>query len=183
MNGASTTVATLKAVVDAVNAVLAAEVPHLTTGIGGDEQWRSGIFPRIIWIPSMDTFGPPNPSGIEPRALRTRFVGFDVHLWAEVVSAEDPLTPCEKLLAQLIWALHQVVGPAGYRLGDGGFVGLKEGGDLTQFGRAYLLHLAIEVPLVQTPGAYLVTVTSTPNPSTEMTFPDGSTAGPATPAP
>lgn len=49
--------------------------------------------PRYVWVPTRDTFGPPERAGGSGRALYTRSAGLELHLWTDTqADAEERIT-------------------------------------------------------------------------------------------
>ncbi len=57
--------------------------------------------PRYVWVPTRDTFAPPERAGGNPRPILTREAGLELHLWADTVADAET-----RLLSVLV-ALHE----------------------------------------------------------------------------
>ncbi len=111
--------------------------------------------PRLVWIPTTDSFGPPVRIGQTPRALRGRVAGLDCAVWGPIdqPSPADPLadlTGTEELLRQVVVALHQEMRA---RFGDGETLDISgaewlQPGQITNRGMVCLLRLALKVPVL-----------------------------------
>ena len=138
----------LATIIDAVSAVLPFRAETL---IGEENLSAAGAPPRIVWVPSNDSFSPASERGRpEQRSLATRRVGVDVHLWGADLAA------AEAMIDGFVWALRQVVG-ANYELLGGSW----KGQSVTAKGRAYILGIAMHVPVVE-PKLDHVTITAVP---------------------
>jgi hypothetical protein len=99
--------------------------------------------PRLVWVPFADTFGPPVQVGANPKSYATRVAGVDCAVWGE------DLAKTEEMVNDLIVALHrECVSRGNYELRGGEWI---TAGELTNNGIVYLLHLAIDVPIVGKP--------------------------------
>jgi len=100
--------------------------------------------PRVIWVPSRDRYGPPESTGANPRQLRTRLAGCEVHVWGRDYEAT------EELLNLLQAAIHYVAYGC-YQLdqGEAGWLALE--GPLQNLGRAYVFHVVFKIPVTDAP--------------------------------
>ena len=88
-------------VVALVNPLLVAAFPTLEVQIGGEFVTEQSAPPRMVWVPTADTFeGAEQHQAAEPRAIMTRVSGCDVHIWGATVLAT------EQLIQTLIQTLH-----------------------------------------------------------------------------
>ena len=110
--------------------------------------------PRLVWLPTSDSFGPPVQVGANPKSYATRVAGVDCAVWGE------DLAKTETMINDLIVALHrECVSRGNYELRGAEWV---TAGELTNNGIVYLLRLAIYIPIVGTPAIPV-------RPKTEMT--------------
>ena len=101
--------------------------------------------PRLVWIPTTDSFGPPVKVGANPRSYATRVAGVDCAVWGE------DLGKTEEMGNDLIVALHRVcVSRGNYELRGAEWV---TAGEFLNNGIVYLLRLAFEIPIVDRPAA------------------------------
>ena len=99
--------------------------------------------PRLVWIPTTDSFGPPVQVGANPKSYATRVAGVDCAVWGE------DLAKTEDMANDLIVAIHQQCKSRGnYEVRGAEWV---TAGELTNNGIVYLLHLAIDIPIVGKP--------------------------------
>jgi hypothetical protein len=99
--------------------------------------------PRLVWIPTTDSFGPPVQVGANPKSYATRVAGVDCAVWGE------DLAKTEEMANDLIVAIHQQCKSRGnYEVRGAEWV---TAGELTNNGIVYLLHLAIDIPIVGRP--------------------------------
>ncbi len=99
--------------------------------------------PRLVWVPSADSFGPPVQVGANPKSYATRVAGVDCAVWGE------DLAKTEEMVNDLIVALHrECMSRGNYELRGGEWI---TAGELTNNGIVFLLHLAIAVPIVGRP--------------------------------
>jgi hypothetical protein len=88
----------IQAVMAEINTGRATAIPY---GIGEDEVAKFGSPPRIVWVPTEDSFGS-GQGGMQPRQVKTRIAGLEVHVWA--ASFADT----ETLLHDMVCALDAV---------------------------------------------------------------------------
>jgi hypothetical protein len=99
--------------------------------------------PRLVWIPTADSFGPPVKVGANPKSYATRTAGLDCAIWG------PDLATTEAMANDLIVALHQqCLSRGNYELRGAEWI---TAGELTNNGIVYLLHLAIDIPIVGVP--------------------------------
>jgi hypothetical protein len=88
----------------------------VTSIIGEQGIAESTTPPKLVWVPTRDTFGPPNVLGPHPqgRSVRTRRAGIDLHVWAAAVTptpgidqAAANLTAAERMLNDILYAIDQ----------------------------------------------------------------------------
>jgi hypothetical protein len=159
--------------------------------------------PRVTWVPTQDTFGPPTAPAMTkaaqaayfaanggkqiPRSLATRYVGLEAHIWAgTAVGAVDDYSAAEALLGAVVSALrHQAYGVV--HLGASAWVNPRstEGNTL---GHRYVLNLSIEVPVLEVqdnatpqPGERTTLTTFTPQTDQMGPIPPGATTFTQTP--
>lgn len=114
-------------------------VPKRGTGMGGPVM----AMPRAIQI----AWAAANPTKQIPRALHTRAVNVEAHLWAGEHAAGDDFSATEALLDATISALHhQAYGCYTYH----GEEWIPTGTDTMALGRRLVLFLDIMVPVLET---------------------------------
>jgi hypothetical protein len=117
-----------------LNAGREAPIPVLL----GDEHLEvHGSPPRIVCVPTTDTFAPAEKGGVNPRPLRTRSIGSFWRVWA---ASHDE---AEQLLNDLIVAVHVVTGGC-YQLGECDWL---TKGALTHLGAACDLDVQFLTPI------------------------------------
>lgn len=99
--------------------------------------------PRIVEVPSKDTFGMnvPMSSAGASRAIRTRFAGWEIHFWGATRSDTEILLHDYILAAQ-----RQAYGTI--TLGSGTW---NRRTRIAQRGFEYILNMTVEVPILDTP--------------------------------
>jgi len=111
--------------------------------------------PRLVWIPTADSFGPPVKVGANPKSYATRVAGVDCAVWGE------DLAKTEEMVNDLIVALHQqCLSRGNYELRGAEW---STAGELTNNGIVYLLRLAIDIPIVGVPAVPVRPQTETLN--------------------
>jgi len=118
--------------------------------------------PRVTWVPTQDSFNlqPPamtrsvqqaflaaNPGKQIPRAIATRQVGVEAHIWAgNNPGSADDYSLTEALVGAVISALrHQAYGVV--HLLGGAWV--NPGVEANKLGHRYVLNLAIDIPVLE----------------------------------
>ena len=156
-------------------AEIATKLPPGTTNlVGGKHISAGGTPPRVVWVPTEDTFSAARQHGAEPRSVKTRIAGVLVHIWAKGAQADGSgdLSATEQLVNDLLWATHQVA-YGSYDVKRGSWLG-NDGEELTTLGRVYLLELDFQVPITA-PAATTQTI-DTAVVQGGMTFPSGDVA-------
>jgi hypothetical protein len=91
---------------DIISAVLSelnsSRTPKLDQLIGEKHIQAHGRPPRLVWVPTSDSFEPPIKASDNPRALRTRVCGVDCHVWGA------DLGVAELLVNDVCVAVHRV---------------------------------------------------------------------------
>jgi hypothetical protein len=114
----------------------------------GDEHLEEhGRPPRVVCVPTSDTFSPAEKGGHNPRPIRTRNIGTFWRVWA--LSLAD----AETMLNDLIAAVHVATG-GNYSLGEADWL---TKGSLTQLGAACDVDLTFQVPVTARPHATATT--------------------------
>ena len=117
--------------------------PPVQSFIGEKYIAQNDTPPRLVWIPTTDTFGPPVKVGANPKAYATRVAGVDCAVWGE------DLGKTEQMVNDLIVALHrECLSRGNYELRGAEWI---TAGELTNNGIVYLLRLAIDIPIVGPP--------------------------------
>jgi len=122
------------------------ERPHrIPSFIGEKYIAQNDTPPRLVWIPTTASFGPPVQVGANPKSYATRVAGVDCAVWGE------DLAKTEEMVNDLIVAIHQQCRSRGnYELRGAEWV---TAGEFLNNGIVYLLRLAIEIPIVGRPAA------------------------------
>jgi hypothetical protein len=137
--------------------VIAAVNPLLPAGTSvatGAEHLADAVAaPRVVWVPTTEGAGPivQHWAG-EPRALYTRRVGVDLHLWG------GDLAATEALVASVVRAVRAAVG-ASYEVGAGTWPS-QDAASVASRGRECVLQITFLVPVTDAP-LTTGTVTST----------------------
>lgn len=110
--------------------------------------------PRYVWVPTRDTFAPPERAGGNPRPVLTREAGLELHLWADTVADAET-----RLLAVLL-ALHDE-GATSVMFGSANWSGPSA------IGRGVLvtLELRLKTPVVRAAAAVGQATTVAPDAS------------------
>ncbi len=99
--------------------------------------------PRVIWVPSRDRYGPPMSTGADPRQLRTRLAGCEVHVWERDYEAVE-------VLLNLVQAAIHAVAYGCYSIeAEAGWLALD--GPLQHLGRVYVFHAVFMIPVTAAP--------------------------------
>jgi hypothetical protein len=123
--------------------------------------------PRLVWIPTSDTFNPPVFVGANPKCYATRVAGVDCAVWGGKVAE------AEEMANDLIVAIHEQCRSRGnYELRGAEWI---TAGEFMNNGVVYLLHLAFEIPVVGRPAT--VTRPETETQFVAITLPLGATDG------
>lgn len=112
--------------------------------------------PWLVWVPTRDTFGPPRnrASSLKvPKPLLTRLAGVDLHVYAVDTVGTDHLGATETFVNRVLYALAEVL-QSDLSVEGGEW----EAVDVAQYGRGYVLHLRIAIPVI--PYATPVTTTT-----------------------
>lgn len=118
--------------------------PDVQVLVGGKNLAANDQPPRIVIVPTSDSFVPPAHVGGTPRALYGRQVGFVLHLWG--ASFEDT----EALLLDAVVALRRAVSGPALSLGGADWIG--QDGELMKHGDACELTCSVTLPVYdQTP--------------------------------
>jgi hypothetical protein len=124
---------------------ISALLPPGTKSVVGPEHLKAhDAPPRVVWVPSRDRYGPPESTGANPRSLRTRLAGCEVHVWGADYDATEALL-------NLVQAAIHYVTYGSYQLdqGDAGWLALD--GPLQNLGRAYVFHVVFKIPVTEAP--------------------------------
>lgn len=118
--------------IDAYNDVMASErLSGVKVKWYGDPSTLTspGANPRVIWVPTKDTFGPPdtlfrqeafvNGARVIETSRWCRFAGCDVYLFTDFASQDRGLRAMEQLINEFQMALYEVIGAPGpnYQIG------------------------------------------------------------------
>lgn len=99
--------------------------------------------PRIVWVPSEDTFQAPMDRGKNPRPLWDRKAGCEVHIWGE---SFEQIEGCGGLMETFIATLHKVAYGI-YELERGRWAGEQD--QQLSLGELYILPFSVLVPVTQ----------------------------------
>lgn len=109
------------------------------TKVGSEWIHDEGDFPRIIVVPSGDTYQAPSKHSRNPSSELTANEGFVCHIWGQ------DYDHCRALRSQFILSLLYVTGNSA-SIGRGVWT---EAPDKARRGREYVLSFVIETPVVQ----------------------------------
>jgi hypothetical protein len=126
-------------VFSAVGSALA--TPGVSQAFGSEYLAASGTTPRIVWVPTSDSFDVAQWRGsamADPRALHTSASGLEVHCWA------DDTASAIALRDDFIRALRTSIGP-NYELEGGRLIGQA----WASKGRVYVLTLTLRIPIAE----------------------------------
>jgi hypothetical protein len=152
----------LKQITDAVTAQLAADGVTVTVEFGGENVYRHDAPPRLVWVPKSGQGAAPAPSGGSPRAIRTRVVTVEAHVWGASTdpnaTSGDHFAAAEALLNSIAAAVHRVA------VGSYEFVGEtwpELNDQLLALGRVVVATFVFRIPVTAPPVA-----TATPTAAT-----------------
>lgn len=121
--------------------------PPIPVLLGAENLKGNGAFPRIVFVPTRDHFGPAENQSADPPQLATRFAGCEVHVWGG-----PNFDDTEELLDQ-VWAAIFFLGEASFEPGEpSGWAQKHIDGGLIVSGKLYVLTLYFKVPV--TAGSY-----------------------------
>lgn len=139
----------------------AATVP--TTSIIGEQgEAQNEAPPRLVWVPTRDTFGGPNTVGPSPvgRSVGTRHAGLNCEVYAAPASTPSPaanLAACEQMVNDLLCAVFEELrigtsadGSTWFGQGVKHTVGGQEWrtkGTLMQAGAGCVVELVVDLPI------------------------------------
>ena len=154
----------------ALGASVGASTIPITSIIGEQGEGQNDAPPRLVWVPSRDSFGPALQIGPKPRgrSVRSRRAGVDCHLWAPAASpgpgvnlATASLSAAEQVLNDLLAAVHEELraGTAAdadtwwshgckYELGSCEW---QTRGTLMQNGCECIVEMTFELPVLDSP--------------------------------
>lgn len=122
-------------------------VKPIPSAIGEDQLDANTLPPRLVWVPSTDTFGPAESVG--RGQLRTRLAGCFCRVWGR------DFAEAESLLNDLIVAVH-AVSVGSYQLGNADWL---TKGSATTLGAACDLDLIFSVPVTARQTTRAITAT------------------------
>ncbi len=121
-------------------------VPHF---FGAEHLAEHANPPRVVWVPSFDTFGPAKRTGRNPKNVLTRAAGADLWLWNIAGDGNDRLEnhrATEQLLNDVLALLYQEF--------SGSLEVLRvewgrwQEGAWLNFGGSCVLSIQLDVPIV-----------------------------------
>jgi hypothetical protein len=135
--------------------------------------------PAIVWAPTEDEFelGARGSSGHRyPKSMGDRIAGAECHIWTKGGQSDSvtELAAMELLIERIVVALVETVGAANLVLRGGVWQG-SDGETLAQYGRGYILRLAIRLPIIEAAAdaaETTKTVTNTDDLGGTMVFPN-----------
>jgi hypothetical protein len=153
----------LTSIFAAVNALLPTGTYH---DVGADKIRAQGSWPRVIWVPGTEDFGPALGQGGDgtgtPPPIWTRMANVEIHIWGQT------LDTTEALVQKVIQAIHANCWGA-YQLQGGQWVGDTGASDIT--GAVYVLSAMFLIPVTRAPE---VMASPSHMPTTvEIDFPSG----------
>jgi len=129
---------TARAVIEAIMAEVALDVPGVTYAVGPRECAATGAPPRVEWLPGDGAFQGPQRSGDNPRPLQNRWLTFHAKCWGADGDA------AEALMEAVVRALHLTLTIGGYRVQGEGWVAAAQ---LSE-GDAVILQLQLGLPVL-----------------------------------
>ena len=115
---------------------------RLDTLMGEKHIMAVGVPPRVVWVPTDDSFGPTENLGAQPRQVYTRIAGVGVHIWG------PDLAQTEKLLNDLVAAIRQTVTGPNVNLESATWI---TEGELMALGAVCVLRAAFKIPITEAP--------------------------------
>jgi hypothetical protein len=125
-------------IISTVDAELEAADVELTSLVGAHHLAAEGAPPRVVWVPTEDSFGPAEKGGVEPRQLRTRIAGVEAHVWGQDLAAT------EALVNSVIAAVHAAA-HGSYAVSSGRWYG--QDGEVLHFGTVCVLSFQFRIPV------------------------------------
>lgn len=129
-------------------------VAHLNTGrdepipsyLGEKYKAQNDAPPRLVWVPTSDTFGPAVRIGANPKSVANRVAGVECRIWGAT------LADTEALLNDVLVAARRM---------GGGLLEMRGGewqteGELANEGFLYVMSLAVQIPVTE-PAAVAIT--------------------------
>lgn len=180
--------------VDVFEAVSAnANLASVTSVLGAERREEFDVPPRLVWMPSSDTFeagkrvNAPNSTTLtqhKQASVGTRWAGVRVLVWAESTAAdktpEADVRAVEDLVRKLLVAVHEECF-GNYRVSGMEWTG-ADGAELVQQGRACLVSMAFAVPIFKdAPTTGTLAVINTSGMEGTLDLPDSDVT--ATPSP
>jgi len=152
----------LTATFNTIAAAMLAAFPTLQTGLGQRALDAAGSYPRMVWVPTRDTFTAPTRDRALQRSLRTCETSVVVFLWGEDIAAVEDLR--ERLLTEL-----QAAAPGAWDVSTGEWAGPG----VTTAGEQLALTIALKFSQHELPAPTTVTITAVAPDTTASADPDG----------
>lgn len=108
------------------------------TRLGSKYVYEYKDFPRIVAVPTKDSFGPPEKFGVNPKSELTTREGFDIRIWAMNYDQ------CRAFKSQFILSLRYVCGGACAVVAGS----WTPNADRNRRGEEYVLQVTIDTPVV-----------------------------------
>lgn len=161
----------LSTIFAAINTSLATQFSGITTRVGADQLRIEDGPPRVVWVPTSETFGPSETTGDsflpgatkQPAPLFTRIVTVEAHIWAASPDA------VEALITGVVQATYGITFGS-FDL-QGGQWQLANNEEL-HFGAGYVMNMIIKIPVTRLADTYSLPITSMPI-SREVDMPNG----------
>lgn len=133
-------------VISAIVEDLQTIIPAVTSKVGAQYiANHEDAPPRLVWVPQLDTFGPPITMSENPRQLLTRQTRVVIHVWGDTPSHDGDLGPIETLIQTLVASIYRVC--HGYfEMGTGTWA--SQTGQINTDGHLYLLEVTFQIPIV-----------------------------------
>jgi hypothetical protein len=130
---------------DLVREPLRQRIPGVDIHLGQKATKEHGKPPRVVWVPSDDTYGPRNDQGFNPAGVATRFAGVSAHIWGKT------LQDTETMLHTVYYTVYQNL-LGSIQGGVGGFRGHwvteeERVAGWTRLGDLYVLSFAVAIPV------------------------------------
>lgn len=124
--------------------------------------------PRVTWVPTTDRYLAPEPHtpqftqtgkilAIEPRVIRSREAGVDIHLWGASYADTEALT--EQYIAAL-WSGNAANLWGAFEVDSGRWIE-TDGREMSLFGMVYVLPMIFRIP-IRLPSMQTAIISSVP---------------------
>lgn len=136
----------LAKIFEIVNEPLRESMPDAEFLFGRKELKEQGSPPRVVWVPTHDSYAARNSQAGNPPAVATCHAGVEAHIWGPDMETTEGMRNAVVyvLLKKLLGSLLN---------GTSGFSGRwltqeEDVAGLTRLGEVYVLHFAVAVPVL-----------------------------------